>query len=444
MSKPALLTLLGFALVVALAAKANPDGKEERSWWCNPGTYTGNLEGAPYQIIIPSNWNKVLVVYVHGYSWEVPAPAAFFVNPYWPAGQTTAAEILLSKGYALAASSFSAGGWAVKEGLEDTEALIRNIESLCGLGCWPDRTILFGISLGSLVVLKKAEERQGLFDRLYDGVVSGCSIGAGASRTVDLSLQFNLGFDAAFYKNGTGGWPAAWGTPQFLNNNIDFYSEVEPYVGYLLESNQLNFGLFEFQRLVSLLSAEDYYPFVSPPPSDVSLFTDFFFSTQALGELQIRAGGKVTGNIGKSYSLSEQEIGYLASLGVDAPTLLAYMNSQCTYKPDKKATEYLKKYSDFTGRIRVPVLTVHTRNDGLIPATSDSAYKQTVAHAGRSKDLYQVYTTASGHCNFSPDQVVSVIVAMDQWLAGKKPTPVDFPESLGFQPADYTPGPWPY
>jgi len=293
-------------------------------------------------------------------------------------------------------------------------------------------------------VLRKAEESQGWFGKLYDGVVSGCSIGAGASKTVDLSLQFNLGFDAAFYSNGVGGWPPAWGTPQFIKDNIDFYGEVEPYVGFLLgENNGANFGFFEFQRIVSYLSEEDYYPF-SPPPSDISLFTDFFFSTQALGELETRAGGKVTGNIGKSYSISAENQAYLASLGVDAAALLAYMNSQCHYKADPKAQEYLRRYADFDGKIKVPVLTMHTRNDGLIPTTSDTVYKDTVEKAGHSKNLFQVFTTASGHCNFSPDQVVATVVAMDRWLQGKKPTFADFPTSLGFQPADYNPGPWPY
>lgn len=435
-----MLVALGL-LCYACAVEVRNDKKDE-GLFCKAGTYTGTLNGADYKVIIPQNWNKVLVVYVHGYSYTIPQAQAFFSNPFWEPTETTAEDALLAQGYALAGSSFSAGGWAVKEGSEDTDALVRNIESICGLGCVPRRTILFGVSLGSLTVLKKAEERQSWFWPLYDGVVSGCSIGAGASRTVDLSLQFNLAFDAAFFNGTVGGWPASWGTPQFMDHDINFYYEVLPHITALL-TDPINFGRFEFQRLVSFLSEEDYYPF-STPPSDVSLFTDLFFSTQALAELERRAGGKVTGNIGAEYWLPDAAKAYLAQLGVDADALLTYMNAKTEYAPDPKGAAYVKKYADFTGKIRVPVLTMHTRNDGLIPASSDTVYKQTVSAAGRDSRLYQVYTNASGHCNFTPDQLVRVIVAMDNWLKGKKPTPADFPTEAGYQPSDYNPGPWPY
>jgi len=432
-----------FVLLCNGAPLAQPSSESEREGnmlFCIPGTYTGTLGDADYKIIFPHNWNGVLVVYVHGYSYTVPPAQATFANPYWPANTTTSEDILLAEGYALAGSSFSAGGWAVAEAMEDTDRLTRAIANIAGFNCRPRRTILFGVSLGSLTALTKAETHQSWFWPLYDGVVSGCSIGAGASRTVDLSLQFNLAFSAAFADMG--GWPAAWGTPQAINPEIEFYYQVEPYVGELL-SNQLNFGRFEFQRLVSVLSEQDYYPW-SPPPSDISLFLDFFFSTQALAELQARAGGKVTGNVGRTYALPDAAKAYLAQFGVDADVMLAYMNSNTNYVPDPQGAAYVRKYADFNGHLKVPVLTMHTSNDGLIPTTSDTFYRGTVAKAGRLSHLHQVFTTSSGHCNFSPQQVVRAIKAMDQWLRGRRPTPADFPVAEGFQPPDYSPGPWPY
>jgi len=351
---------------------------------------------------------------------------------------------LLSQGYALAGTAYSQGGWAVEQGLAEVPKLAKFIRSLCGFGCWPKRTIFFGVSMGGLIALKNAET-QNWWNWFLDGTISACGVAAGATRTTDLSLLFNLGYDAGFF-NFTGGWNPAWGTVQAPKPGIVFNTEVLPTLTSQL-SDISNFGKFEFQRLVSFLSAEDYYPGL--PNHDITLFTDFFFSTQALAEIMLRAGGKVTDNVGKHYSLSAADKTYLATLGVDADTLLEYMNTQTNFAADPTARAYLNKFTDLTGKIKTPVLTMHTRNDGLVPPQSETVYKDAVAAQGCLSRLYQVYTSSSGHCNFSQQQVVTAINVMSDWLKGRckggtKPSPEDFPESEGWMPASYTPGAWPY
>lgn len=115
----------------------------------------------------------------------------------------------------------------------------------------------------------------------------------------------------------------------------------------------------------------------------------------------------MNGNIGKRYSLSDSNKAYLAQLGVNADSLLEYMNSRTQFVPDPQGAAYVKKYADFTGKslftnvsnamffyikghLKIPVITMHTRNDGLIPATSDTVYRETVGKAGRLELLQQV------------------------------------------------------
>ena len=69
--------------------------------------FTGVLDGAPYKIRVPGNWNGVLLLYAHWYYLGPPPPEAEAA----PGGME---DFLLSHGYALAGSSFRGSGWQVK------------------------------------------------------------------------------------------------------------------------------------------------------------------------------------------------------------------------------------------------------------------------------------------------------------------------------------------
>ena len=116
---------------------------------------------------------------------------------------------------------------------------------------------------------------------------------------------------------------------------------------------------------------------------------------------------------------------------------------------DPAARQYLVDYYEYNGGITMPVITVHTTIDGLVPVEHESAYEATVSGAGNSGLLVQTYTdtypegTSSGHCTFTPDQLGAAISGMEFWLATGTPPGADmFPEEIGFVPG-FAPGPWP-
>src|SRR4029453_12899971 len=88
---------------------------------------TGTINGAPFYIEIPKAWNKGLVLYAHGYTVAGGQPPAM-ASP----GMRGLIDVFVSRGFAFAASSYSRQGWAVKEGIEDTEALRRYFASKYG------------------------------------------------------------------------------------------------------------------------------------------------------------------------------------------------------------------------------------------------------------------------------------------------------------------------
>ena len=83
---------------------------------------TGELNGVTYKIKVPVNWNEKLLMYAHGYVRnDPPNLVPFEIEIIF--GNSILEEGLLARGYALAASSYSSAGWAVKDGIKDTKKL---------------------------------------------------------------------------------------------------------------------------------------------------------------------------------------------------------------------------------------------------------------------------------------------------------------------------------
>lgn len=392
-------------------------------------TVTGELGGAPYTIKFPTNWNGKLLVYAHGYVDKADHPGEVDNRSAAASPNPALDPVLLGQGYALAGSAYQDNGWAVKEGIHDTRLLTSFFNGRFGK---PDTTLLWGFSMGSLVTFASAEAANGVFD----GYLAACAVGAGAPRAWDGALGHLLAYKVAF------GMPAAWGTPGDVRDDLDFDSEVFPLL--LAQAlNPSNFGKFEFIRLVTQVGGEPNM--LVPPPVwfPGGLFTNMFFLTEARAELERRAGGPPTQNLTHTYTLTAAEKAYLlATYGLNADTLLAAMNAE-DYSAKTSARNYAEHWSDYSGKIKGPMLTLHTRVDTLVPPQHEAAYAATVAAAGRSNSLYQAFTTGQGHCNFTGPQLLNAVAVLDSWVStGVRPTAASFPAALGFIPG-YTPAPWP-
>ena len=109
----------------------------------------GEINGAAYRIEIPPDWNRGLVLYAHGYA-LAGAPYAF---PEDERGKGLR-EVFLSRHFAFAESAYAAQGWAVKEGIEDTEALRRHFVARHGA---PSETFITGHSMGGHITIATIE-----------------------------------------------------------------------------------------------------------------------------------------------------------------------------------------------------------------------------------------------------------------------------------------------
>ncbi len=410
----AILALLGcFAATNAVAAKDLAIDK------------VGVLDGVSYKIKVPKNWNKILLMYAHGYHrLDPPILVPLGVESVFG---STVEEGLLSKGYALAASSYRNGGWAVKEGIEDTKNLTKFFTMHVKK---PKRTILWGSSMGSVVTLKSIEK----YPNIYDGAIALSHIGAGTSRTFDMALSVALSYKVAL------GWPEFWGNVGNLRDNLDFETEVAPVLMTQVQE-PTNFGKFEFIRLVNHLPSEGFYE--GQVPFNLWLFGDMLFATCGRAELEARAGGPVAQNLNHIYTLTDDEKLHLAGLDVDADKLLSKMNKQTRIEADPLARNYLKEYADFSGELERPVLTIQPKGDGMTPPANSTVYRATVEASGASDFLVQTYTNGNMHVVFAPEQVYAAFEAMNYWLdTGNQPGDEFFPMEHGFDNS-YVPSDWP-
>ena len=406
----------------------------------------GNLNGQPYRIRVPANWNGTLLVYSYGYA------EGYDLVPLTPLGSNTAGadeQMLLDKGYALAGIRAAAAvnipggmglaGFNMKERIQSQVALTSMFRDMFGK---PRRTITWGKSMGGLVALALIESHPGLFD----GAVPLCAPAAGTPRMFDQKLDILLTFKAAF------GWKDTWGTPDALRPDLNVITEVAPFITQQELANWIEaYWKWEFLRMVNHIPADP--SFYNSPMN--FRYQVIWLAFAPLADISGRAGGHAVQNVGRSYELSPDQITQLKALGRDPESLLAAMNAEARYAADINARNYVEHYYNPSGRIKRPILMMHTTHDAAVIPENEGVYRELVTAQAKNGLLMQEFTTgvavpptnwiANTHCTFKPQQYIAGIDAMVLWLeTGQKPDQaVYFPETAGFD-TDFEPGNWPW
>jgi pimeloyl-ACP methyl ester carboxylesterase len=346
-------------------------------------TFNGSAGGALYQFIVPQSWNGQLIVYAHGYA----DPAAPIALPSTPEEQQIF-QAAASQGFALAISSYSQNGWAVKEGAQDVHALQDLFAAKVGK---PSRTYLVGVSMGGLIAVDLAEN----FPTKYDGALSICGVVGGApmnwQRSGDGRVLFNYFF------------------PGVLPADFLHAPDLDSTVGgptFNTIANALAAGFaapgnptLQFASVAGLTGSS---------PNEL-IYSAFSLVTSNFNEMMQRTQGKnFYDNTNTVYSGSAND------------TLLNARMQRFQAMPD--AVEYVAKYYTPTGKLSIPVLTLHTTQDPTVPFSQEAAFAAVVAKAGASPFLVQQSADRYGHCNLKPTEILNSFQALVGWVNyGVKP-----------------------
>jgi alpha-beta hydrolase superfamily lysophospholipase len=333
---------------------------------------TGTIAGAPYRVEIPAGWNGGLVMYAHGY--EIVG------TPFEPMDPRHAQfrEAFTRRGFAFAQSWYRAQGWAVREGIDDTEALRRRFVARYGR---PDSTFVTGHSMGGLITLATIEGRAAA----YDGALPLCGVLSptleGMRNVFDLLVSFDYLYPGVLTAS-----------PRGL---VDLPAAPAPERDLIVAAIRANPARADALANRFALQARSIAGLV------------WFFAT-ILREMEARAGGNPFDNRGTVYR----------GLGNDTASARGVRR----YAPDPAAVEYLRTRYTPTGRIADPVFAVHTTYDATVPPEQMDRYRATTQLAGTEDRFAASYVIADGHCNFTPAQVGAAFDALRAWAAtGQRP-----------------------
>ncbi len=306
-------------------------------------------------------------MYCHGYDLAGNPP------PNWDDPQAkTIREVFLSRGYAFAQSAYRTKGWAVKEAIEDTEALRSYFVSKYR---GPRETFVTGHSMGALITIATLERHP----ETYAGAMPMCgplspSLDFFEDRVFDMLATFEYYF------------PGTIGSAVDVPADFKFSVTGSERVREALKASPERAAMF----------AKRYNLTLAELPGVMS------FWQAIVKELKQRTGGNPFDNSNTIYSGFDDDAA--VNRGVKR------------YAADPKAREYVLQYYTPTGRVSDPVLTVHTTHDPLVPARDVVYYYYTSGRAGASNFFVAKFVVADGHCNISPQRTGAAFDALLSWV----------------------------
>ena len=356
---------------------------------CLRGT---DSQGAPYLIAVPAKWNGVLVVHAHGGPpLEIRESRADEDAARW--------GFLLRAGYALAMSVYHEGGIAVRIAAEDTDR-VRQI-FLAHVGN-PRRTILHGQSWGGNVGAKAAEMYAGPGMRSpYDAVLLTSGVIAGGPLAYDFRLDLRVVYQAYCGNHPRASepqYPLWTGFPAGQRmSDKEVAARVEECLGKRgARTPEQARKTREIAGIVRI-------------PED-SIAGHLAWGTMHFQDIvQKRARGNPFGNIGATYRGSSDDA--------------ALNRAVARYRADPDAVARFDADAGLTGRIAVPVLTLHAINDPIAFVEMEDNFRRTMEAAGTSDHLVQTFGDYDMHSFLAEPDYIAELEALLAWVErGQKPT----------------------
>ena len=396
-----------------------------------------------FRIDVPSNWNKTLALYSHGYSFTPILPADVA-----DVGDPATGAWLLSHGYALAGSSYASSGWALEQAFQDQIALLDVFAAKFGK---PSRTIAWGHSLGGMITAGLVQ----LFPNRFTAALPMCGVVAGGPGVWNQGLDSEFAFETLQA-------PGAFKLVNFTAADVG--AEFGKAAGALVAAQATPAGRARTALSAALADVPGWFDPASPEPAPTDfaaqeanqvqwdLHPDFLFGFFGRFELETRAGGNFSWNTGVDYrvqlshSTDRAEVQALyATAGLDLNTDLDTLNNAQRISADPNALAYVSKYITYNGNLNMPVLTMHTTGDGLVEVTDENAYASVVRSAGDNSMLRQVFVHRAGHCSFTPAETVSAFQTLvhridtGQWQDSTNPATMNSAATSLGSPFNFAP-----
>jgi hypothetical protein len=384
------------------------------------GGITPDSNGAYYLIAIPQNWNGSLFVEGHG------GPEFTYVGSskvLFPA--LVGAQLLLPRGYAMAATSFARQGWTQSSNAQDVESLRRIFVNRFGR---PKQTFVIGGSYSGGVVTKVIENFGVDADgtKNYDGAAIGCGLMGGLCNYFDAYLDLRVVYQyycENFPLPGETQYPLYFGYP-LGTNRADL---TDPMEVLRRASSCTGFDLPPAQRTAQQSQNLANIQKVLRIPDDVlaaqfaNLGLPGYLALADFTQVDL-SGRNAVPNVGIHYSGSTDDE--------------ALNKGVARYAADRLAINWVDADSAPVGKLHnIPVLTFHGESDPIVFVETESVWKDAVQSRHQLDSLLQLFvkerasdttTPYRGHCAFTPSEFTATFDLIINWAkTGAKPTVAD-------------------
>jgi pimeloyl-ACP methyl ester carboxylesterase len=335
---------------------------------------SGIIKGVAYKILFPQNWKGKLVMYAHGYEFMGTLPRQSS-NPQFIDNM----KPFLERGFAVAASDYSIQGFALPEGVENTEALRKHFFKKYGK---PDTTFIVGHSMGGGITIATIEN----FGKNYNGGLPLCPL---SSRPY---LQCRKEFD--IYATFNALFPGI-ATP--LSEIFDL-TKVKPAT---LRSEMMAKVMAIRKAIIEKDSALGFEFAKRFDLKFDDLSFSLFFNENVLRDIAQKTQGNPFDNTNTLYS------GFPDNWNINQKV----ERLAATVNPNILFGRY-----DRTGDINKPVVLMHTIYDQLIPPIYGVVNFENMVHQKNKDEFFAVkYTNGQGHCNFTQQQIGEAFDELRNW-----------------------------
>jgi pimeloyl-ACP methyl ester carboxylesterase len=354
--------------------------------------------GAIYRICMPTlmPWNGELIVYAHGYV-SPTEPVGFPEDQMGLPGGPQLSTILTTAGYAFAATSYSTNGLAVQEGLADLVDLVGIFTRTKGT---PQVVYLAGVSEGGLITALAAEQHA----ETFDGGLAMCGPVGDFAYQVDHVGDFRAVFDYFFPGLVPGD---AIEIPHWLIDGWDdhYVTQIQPVIADPSKSEKV-------VQLLRVTGTGDET--LDQETRKATIEQLLWFNVMGTNDAVAKLAGQPFDNRTRVYSGSDDDVALNAAVA--------------RFGADEDALETMVDDYGASGRLAMPLVTLHTALDPLVPHGHVPIYQAKVAISG-SRSLYEHRDAeAYGHCAFSEDDVWDAFLLLEEMV--KNPSPPELTERV--------------
>ncbi len=348
--------------------------------------------GAIYRVYLPvETWNQDLIVHAHGY--VDPDEPIHIVEEhlYLPDG-TYLPQWAVDQDFAFATTSYSTNGLAVAEGLVDVVDLVDIFETNYET---PRRVYLIGMSEGGLITTLAVEQ----YPEIFDGGLAACAPLGDFREQMDYIGDFRVVFDY-FFPDLMPSSPIS--IPQSLMDGWDTYYTVN-----ILPEISAPQNAAQLTQLFGVTEAP--YDTNTPDTAFMTVYAVLRFNVFATNDAEEKLGGQPFDNQERDYSGSMNDIALNAGIA--------------RFSADQSALDTLAAETTTTGQLQVPLVTLHTPLDPVVPYWHEALYEQKVAAQGRTNWLDSRVVNGTddngyGHCTFTTaeaqDALMLLVSRVDQ------------------------------